>query len=237
MRIIPAIDIINGKCVRLSKGDYNTSIIYSSNPLEIAKEIEGEGLEFLHLVDLNGAKSNHVVNHKILEQITRETSLKVDFGGGIKSDDDIQKVFDAGATQITGGSIALTQPVLFLSWLERYGSERIILGADCNYRKIASNGWTNESEKDVFDFIKEYQLKGINYVICTDIQKDGMLNGPAVELYEEILQLEKIQLIASGGVSSIEDVKKMQEIGCEAVIIGKALYEKRISFKQLRELC
>lgn len=237
MRIIPAIDIINGKCVRLSKGAYETSKIYSSNPLEIAKEIEDAGLEYLHLVDLDGAKSKHVVNHKILEKITHQTSLKVDFGGGIKSDEDVLKVIDCGANQFTGGSIAVSNPSLFLSWLERYGKDKIILGADCNQRKIASNGWQTASELDVYEFIQSYLAKGIEYVVCTDIQKDGMLEGPSIELYQELVQLESIQLIASGGVSCMEDVLQLKNIGCEAVIIGKALYEKRITLKELKEVC
>jgi len=237
MRIIPAIDIINGKCVRLSKGAYETSKIYSSNPLEIAKEIEDAGLEYLHLVDLDGAQSNHVVNHKILEKITRQTTLKVDFGGGIKSDEDVLKVIDCGANQFTGGSIAVANPPLFLSWLEKYGKDKIILGADCNHRKIASNGWQTASELDVNEFIQSYLSKGIEYVVCTDIQKDGMLEGPSIELYHELVNLESIKLIASGGVSSIKDVEQLKIIGCEAVIIGKALYEKRITLKELKELC
>jgi len=237
MRIIPAIDIINGKCVRLSKGDYETSKIYSSNPLEIAKEIEDAGLEYLHLVDLDGAKSKHVVNHKILEKITQQTKLKVDFGGGIKSDEDVLKVIDCGANQFTGGSIAVTNPQLFLNWLECFGKDKIILGADCNQRKIASNGWKTESDLDVNDFVQSYLSKGIEFVVCTDIQKDGMLEGPSFELYEELVQLESIKLIASGGVSSIEDVVQLKKIGCEAVIIGKALYEKKITLKELKALC
>lgn len=237
MRIIPAIDIIDGKCVRLSKGDYSTKKIYNESPIEVAKEFEDNGIQYLHLVDLDGAKSKHIVNHKVLEEIASKTNLKIDFGGGLKSDEDLKIAFESGANQITGGSIAAKNPKLFLSWLKRFGKEKIILGADCHNRKIATNGWLENSEIDVIDFIQDYKTKGIRQVICTDISKDGMLQGASEELYKEILQETKINLIASGGVSSIEDLIQLKEIGCEGAIIGKAIYEGNITLKELQKLC
>lgn len=237
MRIIPAIDIIDGKCVRLTKGDYNTKKIYNENPLEVAKKFEANGIEYLHLVDLDGAKSKHIVNHNILESIASQTNLKVDFGGGLKSDEDLRIAFECGANQITGGSIAANNPEVFLKWLEKYGSEKIILGADCNNRKIATNGWLEASELDVVDFIKDYESKGIQYVICTDIAKDGMLQGTSNELYKEIVSKSEVKLIASGGVSSMNDLELVKEIGCEGAILGKAIYEGNITLKELQKLC
>ena len=233
MRIIPAIDIIDGKCVRLSQGDYNTKKIYNENPLEVAKEFEDYGIEYLHLVDLDGAKSKQIINYKTLELITSKTNLKVDFGGGIKSQDDIRIAFECGANQITGGSIAVQNPTLFQEWINQYGSEKIILGADAKDRKIATHGWLETSELDVIDFIQEYKAKGIDYVICTDIAKDGMLQGTSNELYQEILASADVKLIASGGVSSIDDLIKVKELGCEGAILGKAIYERRIDLKDL----
>ena len=233
MRIIPAIDIIDGKCVRLTKGDYSTKKIYNENPLEVAKEFEANGIQYLHLVDLDGAKSKHIVNHKILENIASKTNIKIDFGGGLKSDDDLRIAFECGANQITGGSIAANNPDVFLNWLLKYGSDKIILGADCKNRKIATNGWLEASELDVVDFIKDYESKGIDYVICTDISKDGMLEGTSNELYEEIISKSEVKLIASGGVSSIQDLVKVQGIGCEGAILGKAIYEGNISLREL----
>jgi phosphoribosylformimino-5-aminoimidazole carboxamide ribotide isomerase len=237
MRIIPAIDIIDGKCVRLSQGDYSTQKIYNENPLEVAKEFEANGIRFLHLVDLDGAKSKRIMNHKVLKEITSKTNLKIDLGGGLKSNDDLKIAFDNGASQITGGSIAVADPKLFLEWLSIFGAEKIILGADCINRKIATQGWLNSSELDVIDFIKEFEQKGIRYVISTDISKDGMLQGASNELYKEILNKSKVKLIASGGVSSMNDLKILKEIGCEAAIVGKAIYEKRITLKELSKLC
>lgn len=237
MRIIPAIDIINGKCVRLTKGDYSTQKIYNENPLEIAKEFEDSGIQYLHLVDLDGAKSKHIVNHKILHEIATQTKLKIDFGGGLKNNEDLKIAFENGASQITGGSVAANDPALFLEWLTIYGAEKIILGADCIDRKIATHGWLESSEIEVVDFINEYKKKGVNYVICTDIAKDGMLQGTSNELYIEILSKTKIALIASGGVSSMADLLKLKDIKCEGAIIGKAIYEKKITLKELRELC
>ena len=233
MRIIPAIDIIDGKSVRLTKGDFDTKKIYNENPLEVAKEFEANGIEYLHLVDLDGAKSKHIVNHNILESIASKTNLKVDFGGGLKSDDDLRIAFECGANQITGGSIAANNPQIFLKWLEKYGSDKIILGADCSDRKIATNGWLEASELDVVDFIKDYESKGIQYVICTDIAKDGMLQGTSNELYTEIVSKSDVKLIASGGVSSIKDLELVKELGCEGAILGKAIYEGNITLKEL----
>lgn len=235
MRIIPAIDIIGGKCVRLTKGDYDTRKVYNENPLEVAKAFETNGIRYLHLVDLDGAKSEHIVNYRILNEITSKTSLSVDFGGGIKSDEDAHIAFENGAAQITGGSIAAQHPELFLKWLSVYGADKIILGADAHNRKIATQGWQRQSELDVVDFITDYARQGVNFVICTDISKDGMLQGTANELYMEILQKTNVKLIASGGVSSIEDLKKLQEIGCEGAIIGKAIYEGKIALKELNQ--
>lgn len=236
MRIIPAIDIINGKCVRLSKGDYATQKIYSENPLEIAKQFEAHGIEYLHLVDLDGAKSNTIVNYKILDQIASKTSLKIDFGGGLKSNDDLRIAFENGANQITGGSIAVKNPDLFQDWIVEYGASKIILGADANDRKIAVSGWQEESKEDVIAFIEGYSQKGIEYVISTDIAKDGMLQGPSFALYQEILKtVPTIKLIASGGISSLDELPQLAELGCEGTIIGKAIYEGYISLQQLEQ--
>jgi phosphoribosylformimino-5-aminoimidazole carboxamide ribotide isomerase len=234
MRIIPAIDIIEGKCVRLSKGDYDTKIIYNENPLEVAKSFEAHGIEYLHLVDLDGAKSSKIVNYKILEQIATQTSLKIDFGGGLKSDDDLRIAFESGANQITGGSIAVKNRAIFEKWISEYGSEKIILGADAKDEKIAVSGWLEESNEDLVPFIQDYQNKGIQYVICTDIAKDGMLQGPSFDLYSKILAEAKgVKLIASGGISTFDELPKLAELGCEGTIIGKAIYEGRITLKQL----
>ncbi|WP_047551480.1 1-(5-phosphoribosyl)-5-[(5-phosphoribosylamino)methylideneamino]imidazole-4-carboxamide isomerase [Psychroserpens sp. Hel_I_66] len=234
MRIIPAIDIIEGKCVRLTKGDYSTKKIYSENPIEIAKMFEGAGIQYLHLVDLDGAKAKQIVNYKVLEQITSKTTLKVDFGGGLKSNEDLHIAFNSGAKQITGGSIAVKDPKTFEAWISKYGGTKIILGADCNNEKIAVSGWQEESNLGVMPFIKNYENKGINYVICTDIAKDGMLEGPSFDLYKRILETSKnIKLIASGGVTSIDDLNALENIGCEGAIIGKALYEGHIKLKDL----
>jgi phosphoribosylformimino-5-aminoimidazole carboxamide ribotide isomerase len=234
MRIIPAIDIIDGKCVRLSKGDYDTKIIYNENPLEVAKSFEAHGIEYLHLVDLDGAKSSKIVNYKILEQIASQTSLKIDFGGGLKSDDDLRIAFESGANQITGGSIAVKNRAIFEKWISEYGSEKIILGADVKDEKIAVSGWLEDSDEDLIPFIQDYQSKGIQYVICTDIAKDGMLQGPSFGLYSKILAEAKgVKLIASGGISTFDELPKLAESGCEGTIIGKAIYEGRITLKQL----
>lgn len=236
MRIIPAIDIIDGKCVRLSKGDYDTKKIYNENPLEVAKEFEDNGIQYLHLVDLDGAKSKHIVNHRILEYIASNTDLKIDFGGGLKSNEDLRIAFESGASQITGGSIAVKNPEIFKEWLEIYGSDKIILGADCKNRKIATHGWLESSELDVVDFIQEYEAKRVKYVICTDIAKDGMLQGTSNDLYKEIMSKTDVHLIASGGVSCMDDLVLLKEIGCEGAIIGKAFYEGKIRLEELGAL-
>ncbi len=235
MRIIPAIDIIEGKCVRLSKGDYATKKVYNENPLEVAKEFEAHGIQFLHLVDLDGAKSKHIVNHKVLEQIASKTDLKIDFGGGLKSDEDLHIAFESGANQVTGGSIAVKNKDIFLGWLKKYGSGKIILGADAKEEKVAVSGWIEESEEELIPFIQQYQKQGVEYVISTDISKDGMLEGPSFSLYKKILGegIPNLKLIASGGISTFDELPKLAEIGCEGVIIGKAIYENRISLKQL----
>ena len=240
MRIIPAIDIIDGKCVRLTKGDYSTKKIYNENPLEVAKEFEAAGIEFLHVVDLDGAKASQIINYKVLEQIASKTSLKIDFGGGLKSDKDLEIAFNSGAHQITGGSIAVKNSAIFESWIEKYGAQKIILGADFYPDnvggKIATNGWQEESTLELIPFIKGYQNKGIQYVICTDISKDGMLQGPSFEVYKKIIsEVKNVKLIASGGISTFDELPRLAENGCEGVIIGKAIYEKKISLKQLEQ--
>jgi phosphoribosylformimino-5-aminoimidazole carboxamide ribotide isomerase len=237
MRIIPAIDIINGQCVRLTKGNYSTKKVYHKNPVEMAKRFEGEGLQYLHLVDLDGAKANHIVNYKVLENITSCTNLMVDFGGGLKSDEDLQIAFSCGASQVTGGSIAVKAPEQFLHWLEEYGPEKIILGADFKNGKIVIDGWFHSSEADVLHFIKQHYENGIRKVICTDVSKDGVLGGPSFEIYTTVIRQIPVDLIASGGVSCIEDLLKLRELGCEGAIIGKAFYEGNISLKELVELC
>ncbi|AFL82121.1 1-(5-phosphoribosyl)-5-((5-phosphoribosylamino)methylideneamino) imidazole-4-carboxamide isomerase [Aequorivita sublithincola DSM 14238] len=244
MRIIPAIDIIDGKCVRLSKGDYSTKKIYNESPLEVAKQFEAHGIQYLHLVDLDGAKSKHIVNHKILEEIASQTKLKIDFGGGLKTDEDLKIAFECGANQITGGSIAVKNPETFKSWLKKFGSEKIILGADAKNEMVAISGWTENSNEELIPFILKYLEEGIRSVICTDISKDGMLQGPSFALYKKIItecQSKRspestenaIKLIASGGISTFEELPKLAKIGCEGTIIGKAIYENRITLKQL----
>lgn len=235
MRIIPAIDIINGECVRLSKGDYNKKTVYSKNVLDVAKNFEDNGIQFLHLVDLDGAKQNRIINYKILKKISSQTNLTIDFGGGLKSEEDIKIAFESGAKQVTLGSVAIKNPELFLKSLEKYGSEKIILGADARKEKIAVSGWLEESKMNIYDFIKEKTESGIQYVISTDIDKDGMLEGPSFDLYEKIIaENPNIKMIASGGITSASDLEKVKSIGCEGAIIGKALYENRITFNDLK---
>ena len=233
MKIIPAIDIIDGKCVRLSKGNYNSQIIYNQNPLEVAKTYEDHGIEFLHLVDLDGAKSNHIINYSILEIIASKTNLKIDFGGGIKTENDVNLAFNCGANQVTCGSIAVKQPEIFCEWILNYGSEKIILGADVRGKYVATDGWINTSNQSMFDFINFYKNKGIETVTCTDISKDGMLEGPSFKLYSKIIDAYNINLVASGGVSEYDDILKLDDMGCYGIIIGKAIYENKISLKQL----
>jgi phosphoribosylformimino-5-aminoimidazole carboxamide ribotide isomerase len=236
MRIIPAIDIIDGKCVRLSKGDYATKKIYNEHPLEVAKAFEGVGIQYLHLVDLDGAKSQHIVNYKVLEDIASKTSLQIDFGGGLKSDKDLHIAFESGAKQITGGSIAVKDPDIFKGWLKTYGANKIILGADAQDEKVAISGWMEASQEDLIPFIASYKKEGVSYVICTDISKDGMLEGPSFDLYKRILEeVPGVNLIASGGISHFDELPKLAEMGCEGTIIGKAIYEQRISLEQLEQ--
>ena len=235
MRIIPAIDIIEGKCVRLTKGDFHTQKIYNENPLEVAKAFEDHGIKYLHLVDLDGAKSKHIVNHKVLETIATQTQLSIDFGGGLKTNQDVKIAFESGANQVTAGSIAVKQPEVFLQWLATYGPEKIILGADVKGEFIATNGWLETSKLKLFDFLTQYQAQGVVYSICTDISKDGMLMGPSFDLYQQILSKTQLRLIASGGISKFEELPQLRDLGCEGTIIGKALYENRISLQQLSQ--
>ncbi len=237
MRIIVAIDIIDGKCVRLTRGDYSTRKVYNANPLDMAKQIEDHGIRYLHLVDLDGAKNKKVINYKVLEQIVAGTSLAVDFGGGIRSYDDLRIAFGCGATQVTCGTISASDTSLFIEWLGLFGADRIILGADSVNRKISTEGWLENTETDIIDFIKSYVVKGVRYAVCTDIEKDGMLLGPSVSLYRDILGEVSIKLIASGGVTTEEDILELRSIGCEGAIIGKALYEGLLNLRQLSRLC
>jgi phosphoribosylformimino-5-aminoimidazole carboxamide ribotide isomerase len=234
IEIIPAIDIIDGKCVRLTKGDYDTKKIYSEHPLEVAKAFEDNGLKRLHVVDLDGAKAGRIVNYKVLEQISGKTSLEIDFGGGLKSDKDLEIAFESGAQMVTGGSIAVKSPEIFNSWLQRYGNERIILGADVKEEKIAISGWQEETTLEILPFIVDYKEKGIKKVICTDISRDGMLQGASTELYRKILaEIPDIYLIASGGISSLKDIEDLETAGIPAVIFGKAIYEGKILLNEL----
>ena len=234
MRIIPAIDIIDGKCVRLTKGDYATQIIYNQDPLEVAKAFEDNGIKYLHLVDLDGAKSKSMVNANVLKKLANNTTLKIDFGGGIKSEESITKAFELGASQVTVGSIAAQKPELVKEWLIKFGSEKIILGADVSNGQIAINGWQETTTLTLNDFIKSYMQEGIKSVICTDISKDGMLAGSSLNLYQELIRMfPTIQLIASGGVTSIQELETLKKIGLEGAIIGKAIYENKITLKEL----
>lgn len=234
IEIIPAIDIIDGKCVRLSQGDYAQKKVYNENPLEVAKAFEGVGVRRLHLVDLDGAKAQHIVNYKVLESIASNTNLTIDFGGGLKSDDDLRIAFESGASMVTGGSIAVKNPAVFLSWLEKFGAEKIILGADVKNEKIAVGGWIETTEVELLPFVKGFMEKGVDKVICTDISKDGMLKGPSIDLYKKMLEeMSALYLIASGGVSSMQDIEQLAEANVSAVITGKAIYEGRIKMDDL----
>ena len=234
IEIIPAIDLIDGKCVRLSQGDYSQKKIYNENPLEVAKMFADAGIRRLHLVDLDGAKAQHIVNQDVLETIVTKTNLIVDFGGGLKSDDDLRIAFECGASMITGGSIAVKNPPVFISWLEKFGADKIILGADVKNEKIAVSGWIETTEIKLIPFLENYIRKGISKIICTDISKDGMLQGPAIQLYKKIISnFTDVYLIASGGVGSLQDVEKLQDIGVPAVIIGKAFYEGNITLNEI----
>ncbi len=234
IEIIPAIDIIEGKCVRLTKGDYDTKKVYNEDPLEVAREFEDHGIKRLHVVDLDGAKAGHIINYRTLEKIAGKTDLVIDFGGGLKTSEDLRIAFESGAQMVTGGSIAVKNPEEFTSWITKYGAEKIILGADVKDKKIAVSGWQEDTSEELIPFVKKYREKGIEKVICTDISKDGMLEGPATELYREMMEeIPGLYLIASGGVSNIEDIEKLQEAGISAVIFGKAIYEGRIALKEL----
>lgn len=234
MEIIPAIDIIGGNCVRLTQGDYSQKKEYSSDPTEVAKRFEGAGIKRLHLVDLDGAKAKKIINTKVLERICQGTDLHVDFGGGVQSDADIAMAFKLGAKQVTGGSIAVKNPDLFTGWLKSFGGEKLILGADAKDRKIAISGWEETTEMDLIDFIKDYHSKGVQYVICTDVAKDGLLQGPSLELYKEIMkEIPGVKLIASGGVASVKDLEELEAAGVYGTIVGKAFYEGRISLEEL----
>ena len=234
IELIPAIDIINGQCVRLTKGDYDQKTVYSDSPAKMAKSFETLGFQRLHVVDLDGAKSKHIVNDAVLKAITTETNLTVDFGGGIKTDEDIEKAFAAGAAMVTVGSIAVTNPDLFMDWLEKYGADRLILGADVRHGKISINGWKEDSDEDLLPFLKKYVAAGVKHVLCTEISKDGTLAGPAVDLYRRVMETyPALHLIASGGVSSKEDIIALDAAGIPAVVFGKAIYEGKINLKEL----
>lgn len=237
MEIIPAIDIIDGKCVRLTQGDYSQKTIYNEDPVEVAKQFEYAGITRLHLVDLDGAKAGKVINQRVLENISEKTKLKIDFGGGIKTEEDIVKIFNAGAHIATIGSMAVKQPEVFFSWVKKYGAEKILLGADVRGELIAVGGWTESTQLNVFDFLEDNRKQGVKNVFCTDVSKDGMLEGPSIALYKQIIQrFPEIELIASGGVSDIDDVHQLAEIGCSGVIIGKAIYEGKVSLEQLSKI-
>ena len=234
IELIPAIDLIDGKCVRLTKGDYDTKKVYADDPVALARSFEQLGFRRLHLVDLDGARSRHVVNDAVLRRITRETQLIVDFGGGVKTDEDIRKAFDAGASMVTAGSIAVTEPETFLRWMETYGAERMILGADVRDGYISINGWQEESRQRLADFLARYMKAGTRHVLCTEISRDGMLQGPAIALYREVMEAHpECHLIASGGVSDIQDIRDLQEAGIPAVVFGKAIYEGRIDMEEM----
>lgn len=238
MKILPAIDILNGRCVRLTRGDYTKSKTYATDPLEVARLFEEAGLRHLHLVDLDGAREKHVVNHESLKRISEGTNLHIEFGGGIKSDRDLDIAFENGANEVICGSIAAKDPDTFLGWLERYGPEKIILGADAKEGKIAVDGWQNSTDLEVLTYIRDYVSKGIQKVICTDIAKDGMLEGPAYQLYRDLLnQIPELHLIASGGIRSTVEVERLREMGCQGAIIGKAIYEGKVKLNELATLC
>ena len=234
IELIPAIDIIEGQCVRLTTGDYDRKTVYRDSPAEVAKEFEQLGFKRLHVVDLDGAKSKHIVNSTVLSRITAETQLIVDFGGGIKTDEDIEKAFEAGASMVTVGSIAVTRPELFMGWLDKYGADRMILGADVRNGKISINGWKEDSTEDLLPFLKKYIDAGVKNVLCTEISKDGTLQGPAIGLYKDVMTAyPQLHLIASGGVSSIDDIRALDAAGIPAVVFGKAIYEGKINLKEL----
>jgi phosphoribosylformimino-5-aminoimidazole carboxamide ribotide isomerase len=238
MRIIPAIDIMGGKCVRLTQGDYTQKQTYSADPLEVARTFEDSGLHYLHLVDLDGARAQRVINWAVLERLSSETALRIDFGGGIKSDDDLRKAFECGAQQVVVGSVAARQPQTFLRWLSIYGPGKLILGADARNGRIATDGWLEQTTIEVTQFIDDFAAKGVQYVISTDIAKDGMLSGTALALYRQIIDTTPdIDLIASGGISSVADINALREMGVEGAIVGKAIYEGKLNLRTLADLC
>ncbi|MEL6140738.1 MAG: 1-(5-phosphoribosyl)-5-[(5-phosphoribosylamino)methylideneamino]imidazole-4-carboxamide isomerase [Bacteroidota bacterium] len=234
MHIIPAIDLIEGKCVRLTQGDYAQKKIYNEDPVAVAKEFAAAGLKRLHVVDLDGARGGGIVNHKVLERIASSTNLHIDWGGGMKSDEDLRIAFESGAAQVTGGTIAVKKPTVFLGWLEQYGTEKIILGTDVRGDKIAVAGWEEASNRELFEFLADYVAKGIKYTICTDVSKDGLLQGTARALYHKIRKEQpNVNLIASGGITTMDDVQALAQLDCYGAIIGKAIYEGRITLKEL----
>ncbi|NRA50597.1 MAG: 1-(5-phosphoribosyl)-5-[(5-phosphoribosylamino)methylideneamino]imidazole-4-carboxamide isomerase [Phaeodactylibacter sp.] len=236
MHPIPAIDIIDGKCVRLTQGDYAQKKVYNEDPLEVAQAYEAHGLERLHLVDLDGAKAKQIVNYKVLERLATKTNLHIDFGGGLKSDEDLRIAFESGAQQVTGGTIAVKQPAVFEAWLKNFSADRIILGSDVKDGKIAVSGWQEKSEQDLFPFLEGYIEKGVKYTICTDVSKDGLLEGTALSLYKDIRSsFPGLQLIASGGITDLNELDELRAIGCFGAIIGKAIYEEKISLKALEK--
>ena len=237
MRIIPAMDIIDGACVRLAQGDYSRKTIYRRDPLDVAVELEEYGIKYLHLVDLDGAREGKIRNHGVLEAIAGNTGLQVDFSGGIRSDDDLRTAFSCGATQVTCGSIAVTQPGFFLKWLTEYGPEKIILGADFRRRMVATGGWLSGSEIDIIGFIEKYRKEGIRYTMCTDIEKDGMMRGPSLDIYREIVKIEGLSLIASGGIASAADIIALRDAGCEGAIIGRAIYDAKDIKEEAKAIC
>jgi phosphoribosylformimino-5-aminoimidazole carboxamide ribotide isomerase len=237
MRIIAAIDLIDGECVRLIQGDYDKKRTYDRDPLKVARQLEDHGIKYLHLVDLDGARTKKIVNYNVLESIAGSTSLRIDFSGGIRSDDDLKRAFDSGASQVTCGTVAVAYPPLFLEWMRAWGPEKIILSADFRNRNIATVGWTEKSEIDIITFLKTYRAEGVIYTVCTDIEKDGMLMGPSLDIYREIVTITGLKLIASGGITTADDINKLKDTGCEGAIIGRALYEGNITLKELKELC
>lgn len=236
IEIIPAIDIIDGKCVRLTQGDYNQKKVYNENPTEVAKSFENAGIKRLHLVDLDGAKAKKIINYKVLENISNQTNLLIDFGGGLQSDEDLKIAFESGANQITGGSIAVKNPEMFLSWIESYGSEKIILGADAKDELVAVSGWQETTEMSIYDLLEKYLAHGIKYTISTDVAKDGLLQGPSIDLYKKMQdKFPDLHIIASGGVSIMQDIIDLDEMQIFGVIVGKAIYENRISLKEIEK--
>ena len=237
MRIIAAIDLIEGKCVRLSQGDFNRRTCYGTSPLDVARALEDQGIRYLHLVDLDGAREGKVMNNGVLETLAKNTVMKIDFSGGIRTDDDILTAFRCGASQVTCGSIAATSPDLFLRWLEKYGPERIILGADFRNRNVATGGWLQTTTADITEYLENFRSEGVKYALCTDIERDGMLAGPSVEIYKELVSASGLNIIASGGIATPEDLRLLKEAGCEGAVIGKAILEGKISLNDLNELC